>query len=595
MKVSEQFIASLLARIDLVDLISKKINLRKVGANFIGLCPFHQEKTPSFTVNQDKQFFHCFGCKKSGDAIQFIMETDRKSFIDTVETLASSYGLCIEKEPQQEVNPLIEKIYKILSMAADFYHQELFKDYVFAKTALSYLNDRGINLATIKHFKLGFVNVGWTNIFDFFLQQSFEPTVLQQAGLILEKNGKFYDRFRLRIMFPIRNKFGKTIGFGGRALNVEQIPKYLNSPETIIFKKNQELYGLDEAKSKLKDLNNLIVVEGYIDVLTLVQAGFVNVVGTLGTAFNETHLKIIFNSTTEVIFCFDGDIAGYKATIRVMELCINMLAIGKISSKYIVRFVLLPNNYDPDLFVREKGFQEFKNYLLDAKILSDFFFEYLAKKYSERTVESLNQLAHEAKSQIAKFQDNLLQNLWYEKLAGLLGVDSNSLKQIKSNNTNTPKISNKFNKVKINYSYPITNAYRALAMLLIEPNLLQFCDLLSYARFPKLNLSQDIVLLIKIIELMKHIQSPEELKDVSIQSLAADLDSVYAQKLLSLETKKIVQFIPPKGMEQEFIGAVKQINRALIEQEVDELLVAAKDRKLEDQEKLMLQQMLKEL
>ena len=189
-----------------------------------------------------------------------------------------------------------------------------------------------------------------------------------------------------------------------------------------------------------------------------------------------------------------------------------MLAIGKISSKYIVRFVLLPNNYDPDLFVREKGFQEFKNYLLDAKILSDFFFEYLAKKYSERTVESLNQLAHE---------DNLLQNLWYEKLAGLLGVDSNSLKQIKSNNTNTSKISNKFNKVKINYSYPITNAYRALAMLLIEPNLLQFCDLLSYARFPKLNLSQDIVLLIKIIELMKHIQSPEELKDVTI--LYADI------------------------------------------------------------------------
>ena len=592
MKVSEQFITSLLARIDLVDLIGKKINLRKVGANFIGLCPFHQEKTPSFTVNQAKQFFHCFGCKKSGDAIQFVMEIDHKNFIDTVESLAGLYGLSVEKELHHETNPLIEKIYKILNIATDFYHQELFKDHIVAKTALNYLKDRGINLSTIEHFKLGFVNAGWTNIFDFMLHQSFEPALLQQAGLVLEKNGKFYDRFRLRIIFPIRNKFGKVIGFGGRALNAEQVPKYLNSPETLVFKKNQELYGLDIVKSQLKNINNLIVVEGYVDVLTLVQAGFNNVVATLGTAFNEMHLKAMFSVASEIIFCFDGDIAGYKATVRAMELCINMMATGNMQSKHVVKFVLLASNYDPDLLVREKGCQEFKHYLENAKILSDFFFEYLAKKYPEKNIESLNQLAQEAKLQIVKFQDKLLQNLWYEKLAELLGVETNTLKQIKQSN-NTKTINNFKNKT--NYNYLISNAYRALAMLLIKPSLLEFCNLLSYARFANLKLPQDVDLFIKIIELMKSLPSPQDLKDVNIEQLAANLDPVYAQKLLSIETKKIVQCIPEKGIEQEFLGAVKKINRALIEQTVDELLLVAKNRNLENQEKLLLQQILKEL
>ena len=592
MKVSEQFIASLLARVDLVDLIGKKINLRRVGANFIGLCPFHQEKTPSFTVNQGKQFFHCFGCKKSGDAIQFIMEVDHKNFIDAVESLAGYYGLCVEKEPQQEINPLIEKIYKILNIATDFYHKELFKDHIVAKTAFNYLIERGINLSTIQHFKLGFVNAGWTNITDFLLQQSFEPALLQQAGLVLEKNGKFYDRFRLRIIFPIRNKFGKVIGFGGRALNVEQIPKYLNSPETIVFKKNQELYGLDEVKNQLKNINNLIVVEGYVDVLTLVQAGFPNVVATLGTAFNEAHLQTMFSVTSEVIFCFDGDVAGYKATIRAMELCINMMATGNMQSKYVVKFVLLPNNYDPDLLIRDKGCQEFKYCLQNAKILSDFFFEYLVKKYPEKNIESLNQLAQEAKSQIVKFQDKLLQNLWYEKLAGLLGIESDTLKQIKT--SGFTKTTNNF-KNKTNYNYLISNAYRALAILLINPRLLQFCDLLSDSRFSNLKLPQDVDLLIKTIELMKSLQSQRELKEVDIEYLATKLDPVYAQQLLSLGTKKIVQCIPEQGIEQEFLGAVKKINRALIEQMVDELLIVAKNRNLEDQEKLLLQQILKEL
>ncbi len=596
MKVPEQFIASLLSRVDLVEIISKKVDLRRVGSNFVGLCPFHQEKTPSFTVNKEKQFFHCFGCKKSGDAINFVMELEHKTFLDAVEILANSYGLHLEKEPQQELNPIIEEIYKILNLAADFYHQELLKNSDTAKVALNYLLKRGINKSTIENFKLGFVDSGWTNLYDFCVKQSLEPSLLQQAGLILEKNSKFYDRFRSRIMFPIRNKFGKTIGFGARALYEEQIPKYLNSPETIVFKKNQELYGLDVVKNKLKNINNLIVVEGYFDVLSLAQSGISNVVATLGTALNENHLKIIFNVTSEIIFCFDGDEAGYKATVRAMELCMKMMALGNMKNNHTVKFVLLPNNYDPDLLIKKQGPQEFKHLLQDAKILSDFFFECLSKKYSANNIEGLHQLAETASLQISKFQDDLLKDLWYEKLAGLLGVNSSILKTIKPktyNNSynNTNKINSTIKKAKINYSYPDLIAYRALAMLVKEQSLLRLCDSLNFVKFSKFKLSVDLELFVKVVEVMKSLLP----KEVKIEELVANLDPVYAQKLLSIEIKKIVQFIPKEGMEQEFLGAVKKINKRLVEQMVDELLIIAKDRHLEDQEKLLLQQMLKEL
>ena len=615
MRVSEQFIASLLSRVDLVDLIGKKVTLRHVGANFVGLCPFHQEKTPSFTVNKDKQFFHCFGCKESGDAIRFLMLVERKSFLETVEVLANQYGLCLEKEPSQPPNPLIEKIYKILNIAADFYHQELLKSNSQAVAALSYLTNRGINLTTVRHFKLGFVNSNWTGLIDFCERQVLEQVLekdldlkvlLQQAGLILEKNGKFYDRFRSRIMFPIRNKFGKIMAFGARALSAEQTPKYLNSPETMVFSKHQELYGLDEVKSKLKNLNSLIVVEGYLDVLTLIQSELYNVVATLGTALNEHHIKTIINIVPEIIFCFDGDTAGYKAAIRAMELSIGLMGAGVLHSKHIVKFVSLPTGYDPDLLIREKGSQEFKQFIMEAKVLSDFFFEYLSKKYPDRNIENLNKLAQEAKLQINKLPDNLLQNLWYEKLAAILGIDSNVLKTEqktveKQNSFNNKKelFKNSFKKTEIygnktNYNYPVANVTKALAMLLVDNSLLSLCDELNNMKFSISKLPADIDLFIKVINALNKIKdsiSNNENYNI-IEKLTFYLEPVYAQKLLLLDFKKIVQFIPLGGMEQEFIGAVKKINKVLVEQTVDELLMASKQRNLEEQEKLLLQQLL---
>ena len=605
MRISEQFIASLLSRINLVDLISKKVTLRHVGANFIGLCPFHQEKTPSFTVNKDKQFFHCFGCKESGDAIRFLMLTEHKSFVDTVEILANQYGLHMEKEPAHEPNPLIEKIYKILNVAVDFYHQELLKSNAQATTALGYLTNRGINLTTVRRFKLGFVNSNWTGLLDFcsrevLLEHDLDLKVLlQQAGLILEKNGKFYDRFRSRIMFPIRNKFGKTIGFGARALSSEQTPKYLNSPETIVFSKNQELYGLDEVKSKLNNLNSLIVVEGYLDVLMLAQSEIYNVVATLGTALNEHHVKTIFNIVPEIVFCFDGDLAGCKASVRAMELAISMMGAGILQSKHVIKFVSLPNGYDPDLLVREKGAKEFKQFILEAKVLSDFFFEYLSRKYPEKNIESLNKLAEEAKLQIAKLPDNLLQNLWYEKLAGLLGIESSVFKQNNSQRVFVKHSSQKTltSNSRSSYSYPISNATKALAMLLMDNNLLKLCGSLNNAKFSILKLPSDIDLFIKVVQTLQSLKSSATVNEfnITIEKLTTYLEPVYAQKLLLIEAKKIVQFIPVEGIEQEFMGAVKKVNRVLVEQTVDDLLLVSKQRTLEEQEKLLLQQMLHDL
>ncbi len=621
MRVSEQFIASLLSRINLVDLISKKVNLRQVGNNFIGLCPFHQEKTPSFTVNSDKQFFHCFGCKESGDAIRFFMTIEHKGFLESVEILANQYGLHLEKDLTAQPDPLIEKIYKILHLAADFYHQELLKSNTQAINALNYLTNRGINLTTVRHFKLGFVNSNWTNLIDFFEQQDLGEifplekdinikNLLQQAGLISEKNSKFFDRFRARIMFPIRNKFGKVIAFGARALNVEQTPKYLNSPETIVFTKNQELYGLDEIKNKLKNLNSLIVVEGYLDVLTLFQAEIYNAVATLGTALNEQHIKTIINIVPEIIFCFDGDNAGYKAAVRAMEFAIGMTGKGILQHNHIIKFVSLPNGYDPDLLVKEKGCQVFKQMVLEARGLSDFFFEYLLKKHPGNNIESLNNLAQEAKVQIARLPNNLLQNLWYEKLSEILGIESSLIKteqkttshgynkrhnqqEVINYSTNkTPKKNSNTNIA--NYKYPISNATKAVAMLLMDHHLLAFCDELSNAKFSMLNLPPDIDLFIKVIQELQNLKNSLLLNEnnITIEKLTAYLEPMHIQRLLLIDPKKIVQFIPAAGMEQEFKGAVKKVMRMLVENTVDELLNVSKHRNLEASEKLLLQQLL---
>jgi DNA primase len=636
MRVSEQFIASLLARINLVELISKKITLRQAGANFIGLCPFHQEKTPSFTVNQNKQFFHCFGCKESGDAIRFFMLIEHKGFLESVEDLANQYGLYLEKEPVSHPDPLIEKAHKILNVAADFYHQELFKSNPQAIAALNYLIDRGLNLTTIRHFNLGFANSGWTNLIDFCEQQATAKvleleknidikTTLNQAGLIIEKNCKFYDRFRARIMLPICNKFGKVVAFGARVINLEQTPKYLNSPETIVFSKQKELYGLDKIKNKLKNFTSLIVVEGYIDVLTLFQAEIYNVVATLGTALNEYHIRTIINIVPEIIFCFDGDLAGNKAAIRAMNFAINMIGAGILNNNHIVRFVSLPKSYDPDLLVKEKGATEFKKIVLEAKVLSDFFFEYLLKKYPDNNIESLNKLAEEAKSQINKLPNNLLQDLWYEKLAGILGIQSDILKP-KSNSAKVSTIqnhgynnSNYYNKKESarsyakksltynnnnisNHKYPVSNATKALAMLLLDNNLLSLCSNLCSKLDNNdlciVNLPPDIDLFIKIVRILQDLKNSKIITDnkqqVDIEKLMPYLETVYAQRLLLLESKKIVQFIPFAGMEQEFLGAVKRIDRVLIENTVDELLTISKQRNLEAKEKLLLQQLLQD-
>ncbi len=622
MKISEQFIASLLARIDLVDLVGKTINLRLVGANFIGLCPFHQEKTPSFTVNKVKQFFYCFGCKESGDAIRFSMLIKGHNFVESVQYLANEYGLRLEQDHITKSDPLINEIYKILDLAVDYYHQELLKNHPEAIAALNYLiNDRKISLNTIRHFKLGLANKEWTTLLKFFQnsnKNSNNLQLLEQAGLIITKNGESYDRFMERIIFPIRNRYAQTIGFGGRALSDEQTPKYINSPETIVFSKNKELYGLEEVKSTLKNFNNLIIVEGYLDVLSLFQAEIVNVVATLGTALNSNHIKTVLSIVPEIIFCFDGDLAGNKAAIKAMQISLDMLSIGALHSKHSIKFGSLPKGYDPDLLVKEKGNKEFKQLIAEAKVLSDFFFDYLLEKYPEKTIEDLNKLANDAKTYITKFKDIILKNLWYEKLAKILGIDSSLLKiEIDKKNKNIDNINHiknlNYKQIyhKKNYITPIsTNANKAICMLLVNPKLLSLCEPLEERKLNDLKspLPSDIDLFMKIINFLRN-KGVENYTNLGlnvnllsldnynkiINELALIMEPMYMQKLLSMDPVKMVQLIPLSGMEQEFVGAVKQVNKVILKLMLDDFLIISKERNLTNQEKLYLQQILKEL
>lgn len=495
-------------------------------------------------------------------------------------------------------------------------------------------------------------NKGWTQLLTFFQNyncikkkihivnnnisnlKSLELVKLEQAGLIINKNGKIYDRFRERIIFPIRNRYGKTIGLGARALLEKQIPKYINSPETVIFIKNKELYGLEQVQNTLKNFNNLIIVEGYLDVLSLFQANINNVVATLGTSININHIQTLITVVPEIIFCFDGDVAGDKAAIKAMQIAMDLLSNGILNNKHSIKFMCLPRGYDPDLLIHKKGCKEFKRLINEAKILSDFFFEYLSNKYPDKNLENLNKLVLEGKEYIAKFKDLVLQNLWYERLGKMLGINSNlfnanainpniHISSNKISNKSTYKYMNNKNYNNNNYkkyhmppSVPtlISNATKAICMLLVNPKLLGLCTILDvtldHHKFNELNtvLHPDIELFIKIINFLNN-QRVENYANLELNNNLLILDNYHKvvaelsvilepgdmQKLLSIDPSKIISLIPWNGMEQEFLGAVKQINKAILKLKLDNYLMLSKERHLTLEEKLHLQQILKEL
>ena len=359
-RIPSQFIDDLIARTDIVDLIGSRVQLRKAGKDFQARCPFHDEKTPSFTVSRDKQFYHCFGCGAHGTAIGFLMEYDRLGFREAIEELAQKAGLEVPSEAvATPTGPDSAPLYAILELAAQVYRRQL-REHPDAPRAVEYLKDRGLNGEIAGRYAMGYAPASWDFLLARLGTDAGARERLFQAGLITEQDGKRYDRFRDRIMFPIRDRRGRVIGFGGRLLG-DGKPKYLNSPETPVFHKGRELYGLYEAQQARRKLERLLVVEGYLDVIALAQFGIDYAVATLGTATTPEHLQLLLRSAPELVFCFDGDRAGRDAAWKALETALP-LATGNQS----LRFLFLPDGEDPDTLVRNEGQAAFEQRLQRA-------------------------------------------------------------------------------------------------------------------------------------------------------------------------------------------------------------------------------------
>ncbi len=428
--IPQSFIDDLLNRSDIVEVVGSRIQLKKTGKNYSALCPFHKEKTPSFSVSPDKQFYYCFGCGAGGNALGFVMDHDQLDFPQAVEELAKRAGMEVPREdsgrkhkPRQ---PVDSPLYPLLAAAADYYRQAL-KSHPTRKAAVEYLKGRGLSGVIARDFGLGFAPPGWDNLMKHLGGDALQQKALIDAGLLIEnaENGKRYDRFRDRIMFPIRDSRGRVIAFGGRVLGDDK-PKYLNSPETPVFHKGRELYGLYEARQANRDLDEIMVVEGYMDVIALAQQGLRNAVATLGTATSEEHLKRLFRIVPSVLFCFDGDAAGRKAAWRALEATLPNLQDGRRA-----RFLFLPDGEDPDTLVRAEGTDAFRARIQQhSQPLADYFFQQLSEEADPRSLEGKAHLATLAAPLIEKIPGNNLRALMRQRLAEITGLNGEALQHM---------------------------------------------------------------------------------------------------------------------------------------------------------------------
>lgn len=406
-RIPDNFIQDLLARVDIVDVVGRYVQLKKGGANYLGLCPFHNEKSPSFTVSPAKQFYHCFGCGVHGSAIGFLMEYSGLSFTEAVRDLAQSHGMVVPEserlipERAQENKAKSLALAECMKLASDYYKQQLRS----SERSIHYLKARGLTGEIAARFALGYAPPAWDNLRGQF--PDYQAPELAEAGLVIDKDAeqgqaRRYDRFRDRVMFPIRNTKGQVIAFGGRVIDQGE-PKYLNSPETPLFQKGYELYGLFEARQAIREAGYVLVCEGYMDVVALAQMGFPQAVATLGTACTATHVQKLLKQTDRVVFSFDGDKAGQRAARRALDACLPLVDDGKT-----VQFLFLPIEHDPDSYIREFGAEAFAQAIAEAMPLSQFLIREIQRECDLQTAEGRARLLHEAKPLLQQMQATAL-------------------------------------------------------------------------------------------------------------------------------------------------------------------------------------------
>ena len=490
--IPREFIDMLIARADIVSVINQRVPLKKAGSNYKACCPFHDEKTPSFTVSEPKQFYYCFGCNASGSVLDFLMNYERLEFVEAIEALAQIEGLEVPYESRSQKSEATIKrqknLLEVTSMAEAFYRQQL-RVSSDKERAVNYLQKRGISGDDAKKFGIGFAPEGWNGLLTELKKHDIPENELLEAGLLSESdNHRRYDRFRDRIMFPIRNRKGDTIGFGGRILDQGE-PKYLNSPETPIFKKGEEVYGLYELRKYCRDYNEIIVVEGYMDVVMLSHYGIDNSVATLGTAVGRRQIELLLRYTSKIVFCFDGDRAGRGAAHKAMDESFSVLTAGKE-----VSFLFLPEGEDPDSYVKTHGKEAFQNLVDQATPLSQFLFEAAESDVNMNSFEGRSQFLEIAGEKINSMRDIPLRDFLRAELGRRANLAENLLnryvKEGRSSNTRR----------QVNFSSGQSLVERILILLLNAPALartLQGLHFLLESEDRQQNLLYEVIAAIK--------------------------------------------------------------------------------------------------
>jgi DNA primase len=425
--IPESFIQELLNRVDIVDVIDRSVPLKKAGANYSACCPFHNEKSPSFTVSPTKQFYHCFGCGAHGSAIGFVMEYQGLSFVEAIQELAKQVGMIVPQETRERDDAPQKKavpgMVEAMQQAVLYYRGELKK----SQRAIEYLKGRGLSGQIAARFQMGYAPSGWQNLQEVF--SDYQDDVLKSIGLVIEnEQGRRYDRFRDRVMFPIHDQKGQVIGFGGRVLGTEgddDGPKYLNSPETPLFQKGQELYGLFLARRAIRDAGRVLVVEGYMDVVALAQYGIEYAVAALGTATTPVHITKLMRQTDEIVFCFDGDAAGRKAAWRAA-----MNALPALTDGLRLSFLFLPAEHDPDSYVREYGKDAFEAAMQSALPLSQYLIQHLSEDNGLQSQEDKVRFLNEAEPILAQIQAPRLALLLRKRVAELAGLSDEEMRSM---------------------------------------------------------------------------------------------------------------------------------------------------------------------
>lgn len=556
-RIPRSFINDLLARTDIIDLVDAKVPLKKQGKNHHACCPFHNEKTPSFTVNGERQFYYCFGCGAHGNAIDFLMNYDKLDFVEAIEELSALHGLDVPYEKgtgssQIELHQR-QNLYQLMEKINQFYCAAL--SHPSANKAKDYLSQRGLSTEIIEHFSIGFAPAGWDNLLKKFAVNPESRKQLDDAGmLVTNDNGRVYDRFRERVMFPIRDRRGRVIAFGGRVLG-DALPKYLNSPETDIFHKGRQLFGLYEATQNSNELSKLLVVEGYMDVVALAQYDIRYAVASLGTSTTSEHIQLLYRSTDTVICCYDGDRAGREAAWRALETALPYLTDGRQ-----LRFMFLPDGEDPDSLVRKEGKDAFEQRMKDAQTLSAFLFDSLVPQVDLKTQEGKAKFSKLAIPLIKQIPGETLRLYMAQELGNFIGIPDISQVLAMIDRESTEQVNYQAPKLK-----PTT--MRILIALLVQnPNFSELVPSLEgivHIQMPGLSLFQELVDVCRSTPGMSTGQLLERYRD-----------NKFAKQLEKLATWNDIEI--EEIAENTFIDALNHLFNSALDERFDYLI--AKER-----------------